>query len=158
MAISNIAESRGARFVIPIDKRDNGWPPKAEYLGLCGTSCALSSDNRVDFPVNEGARHGAIEIKLAWKELSDADDASRFYTHDIDVTPLEPDAKPKRMHVGLVGMHIAMRTKSSPEWIWSTQALDAELRRSRLSRPFQRAAARHVASTLTSTAATEAVA
>jgi hypothetical protein len=71
-------------------------------------------------PINHGLRHGAIEIKLAWKELNAKDDASRFYTHDLTVTPSEPDAKPTRIHVGLVGMHIAMRTKSSPEWIWST--------------------------------------
>jgi hypothetical protein len=83
-------------------------------------------ENMVDFPVNEGTkRHGAIEIKLAWKELGEHDDKSRFYHTHITVTVAEP-AKPgeppksKEIEAGLVGMHISMRTQSSPEWIWAT--------------------------------------
>jgi hypothetical protein len=77
-------------------------------------------DNEVELPINKGGKHGAIEIKLAWKEMGSNDDQTRFYTTDLTVTPSEPNAKPKRIHVGLVGMHISMRTESSPEWIWST--------------------------------------
>jgi hypothetical protein len=76
--------------------------------------------NEVEFPTNRGIRPGAIEIKLAWKEMGPNDDRSRFYTTDLEVTPSEPNATRKKIRVGLVGMHIAMRTKSSPEWIWST--------------------------------------
>ena len=77
--------------------------------------------NQTDFPVNQGTtRHGAIEIKLAWKELGANDDRSRFYTAKVKVTTSEQTPQEKMIDVGLVGMHIAMHTQSSPEWIWAT--------------------------------------
>jgi hypothetical protein len=83
-------------------------------------------ENTVDFPVNEGTkRHGAIEIKLAWKELGEHDDKTRFYHRPVTVTVAEPakqgePPKSREIEAGLVGMHISMRTQSSPEWIWAT--------------------------------------
>jgi hypothetical protein len=77
--------------------------------------------NQTDFPVNQGTtRHGAIEIKLAWKELGANDDRNRFYTTKVKVTTAEQTPQEKTIEVGLVGMHIAMHTLSSPEWIWAT--------------------------------------
>jgi hypothetical protein len=83
--------------------------------------------NQVDLPRNVGTKtHGAIEIKLAWKELGPNDDATRFYTRELTAevsAPPGPDgrpAEPRRFTAGLAGMHISMRTQSSPEWIWST--------------------------------------
>jgi hypothetical protein len=85
------------------------------------------NNNQIELPVNEGnAKHGAIEIKLAWKELGPHDDASRFYTRELTSELSEPAGSngkavpPRSFKAGLVGMHIAMRTESSPEWIWST--------------------------------------
>ncbi|MBK7237970.1 MAG: hypothetical protein IPI02_21035 [Sterolibacteriaceae bacterium] len=85
-------------------------------------------NNQVDFPANLGrTKHGAIEIKLAWKELKEGvDDFNRFYHTKVKVTLSEPwkpgqtEPETKVIDAGLVGMHIAMRTESSPEWIWST--------------------------------------
>jgi hypothetical protein len=81
--------------------------------------------NGVEMPVNSGTqKHGAIEIKLAWKELGANDDPSRFYTKKVQVELSEPSnggpPQYRAINAGLVGMHIAMRTESSPEWIWST--------------------------------------
>ena len=78
--------------------------------------------NEVLLPVNDGtAKHGSIEIKLAWKELGPNDNASRFLTKEVKVKISEAGAtKYRSIRAGLVGMHIAMRTESSPEWIWST--------------------------------------
>ncbi|HVO59351.1 MAG TPA: hypothetical protein VMT53_00370 [Terriglobales bacterium] len=81
--------------------------------------------NEVTMPVNEGKqRHGAIEIKLAWKELGPNDDPSRFYTKKVRVKVSGPAGNGqdeyRTIPAGLVGMHIAMHTQSSPEWIWST--------------------------------------
>jgi hypothetical protein len=84
-------------------------------------------DNEVGFPLNKGTdKHGAIEIKLAWKELGPNDDTNRFLVAHINVTTSEPQAPGQTVpatrdfDAGLVGMHIAMRTVSSPEWIWAT--------------------------------------
>ena len=90
------------------------------------------SDGTLEFPSNNPGKgtHGAIEIKLAWKELSPQEIASkRFFAADVKVKRVKSKAeldKLKKTEVvetvkaGLVGMHIAMRTKSSPEWIWAT--------------------------------------
>jgi hypothetical protein len=84
--------------------------------------------NQVELPLNIGTkRHGAIEIKLAWKELGPGDDPKRFYTRELTSEVSEPpDANgqprpaPPPFKAGLVGMHISLRTESSPEWIWAT--------------------------------------
>jgi hypothetical protein len=78
--------------------------------------------NEVDMPVNVGMqKHGAIEIKLAWKEMGANDAPSRFYTTKVRVRISAPGAPQYRtINAGLVGMHISMHTASSPEWIWST--------------------------------------
>jgi hypothetical protein len=110
------------RFEIRINREEFEYIVKNELYNQEGQAAFShkDSDNEVQLPINNGLRHGAIEIKLAWKELNRKDDARRFYTHDLTVTPSESNAKPTTIHVGLVGMHIAMRTKTSPEWIWST--------------------------------------
>src|SRR5208337_4873418 len=78
--------------------------------------------NDVSMPINDGTtKHGAIEIKLAWKELGANDDQSRFLTQQVKVKVSEAsDEEPRTITAGLVGMHIIMRTVSSPEWIWAT--------------------------------------
>jgi hypothetical protein len=76
--------------------------------------------NAIDFPANDGiARHGAIEVKLAWKEMGPADIRSRFFVRTGTVLN-QDTGKYEQRELGLVGMHIAMRTRSSPTWIWST--------------------------------------
>lgn len=90
------------------------------------------SDGTLEFPSNDPGKgtHGAIEIKLAWKELSPQEVASkRFFATDVQVKRVKSKAELEKLKktevietvkAGLVGMHIAMHTKSSPEWIWST--------------------------------------
>jgi hypothetical protein len=65
---------------------------------------------------------GAFELKLAWKILTDKDDASRFYTQKAYIMAQGPDGKPQQqlVTVGLVGMHIGHKSESSPQWIWAT--------------------------------------
>ncbi|WP_142525918.1 hypothetical protein [Methylacidimicrobium cyclopophantes] len=86
-----------------------------------------AADNEIAFPIDSESKHshGAIEVKFAWKELGPNDDRSRFFTRSIRVQLSEPYSagqKPptREIDAGLVGMHIAMRTRSSPEWIWAT--------------------------------------
>ena len=92
----------------------------------------LVSNGSIDFPSDDAAtgRHGAIEIKLAWKELStDEQKSNRFFSVPVTVTRILSQAELDKRHgeplvetvqAGLVGMHIAMHTVSSPEWIWAT--------------------------------------
>jgi len=95
----------------------------------------------IEFPINDDKNYGSIELKLAWKVLTDKDDESRYLVREIPIvryhpagtagpeaasegqktgkaTPGTEEEKPTK--VGLVGMHISMRTASSPQWIWAT--------------------------------------
>jgi hypothetical protein len=111
-----------ARYEIRLDKEEFDYIVENQLYSQDGQVkfSQKEKDNEVKLPKNDGNKHGTIEIKLAWKEMGNNDDPSRFYTTDLDITPSEPNTPPKTIHVGLVGMHIAMLTKSSPEWIWST--------------------------------------
>jgi hypothetical protein len=63
---------------------------------------------------------GAMEVKAAWKVLSDEEKASgRFYEREAIVTD-EDGRHPERVHVGLVGLHIIHKTASKPTFLWST--------------------------------------
>lgn len=69
--------------------------------------------------VNGESVVGAIELKLAWKILAGNDIPSRFFTMDAYV--LDKDKKQwLKTKVGLVAMHIAHKTFSAQNWVWST--------------------------------------
>ena len=79
----------------------------------------------INFPstgTNALSQH-AIEVKSAWKELTQAEIASnRFYTSQAFL--YDPSTAPPTCSgptiMGLVGLHIAHKTQHQPNWIWST--------------------------------------
>jgi hypothetical protein len=128
-------------YVSLVNKREFDYIVENELYNLEGQAAFLRK-NRISFPVNDGEQHGAIEIKLAWKDMTDAEVRSgRFLVRRLPVVEYRPPAAPEqeplahmsgrtaangsspppREHtVGLIGMHIAMHTQSSPQWIWAT--------------------------------------
>jgi hypothetical protein len=80
---------------------------------------AYTAKKQISFPANKGmAKHGSMEIKMSWKQMSDQDDPARFLVRKARVIPLT--GEPYTANFGLVGMHIAVRTESSPTWVWTT--------------------------------------
>jgi hypothetical protein len=79
--------------------------------------------------VNDGPV-GAIEIKTAWRvfpldPVPDPKLLSRYYTREVVLNiPKENSAAGAALKItvklGLVGFHIAHKTKNAPQWIWST--------------------------------------
>ncbi|WP_237051736.1 hypothetical protein [Lysobacter antibioticus] len=68
---------------------------------------------------------GAIMIKSSWKVMGANDDRSRFHTIKalVYTNPGEHEgvsASCKLQTMGLVGLHIVHKTKSAPQWVWST--------------------------------------
>jgi len=61
--------------------------------------------------------YGAIEVKAAWRIMTDDDDQTRYYTMPAVVRTNGAD---QEVTVGLVGLHIITKTPNAPEWIWST--------------------------------------
>ena len=69
----------------------------------------------IDFPI------GSVAVKSAWVDVTDLPAAlvQRFYTR----TALMKRATASgcaRVTVGLIGLHIAQKTVSRPQWIWSS--------------------------------------
>jgi hypothetical protein len=72
---------------------------------------------------------GSIAVKAAWRLLTSADAAAtraRYYVVEgarvVDVAATLRSGVPTcvRADVALVGLHIAIKTKYRPQWIWST--------------------------------------
>lgn len=101
------------------------------------TSCSHPNREVVVMPAGRdgGSEVGAIEIKLAWRLLTDDDIASRYLTldgwvakdtrvegscatGDLRVVATSQAWRPARL--GLVGFHIGHKTQSAPQWVWST--------------------------------------
>lgn len=66
---------------------------------------------------------GAMELKAAWKVLGKGDDASKFYTikaivYNDDSGDPSPGENP--VTLGLIGLHIARKTATQRNWVWST--------------------------------------
>lgn len=85
--------------------------------------------NFIQFPAGDNgtAELGAIILKAAWKVIDPAngDLPGRFhtvkayvYTPESSNPPIKPSCQVVTM--GLVGFHIAHKTKSAPQWVWST--------------------------------------
>lgn len=128
-------------YVSLVNKREFDYIVENELYNLEGQAAFLRK-NRISFPVNEGEQYGAIEIKLAWKDLTEAEERSgRFLVRRLPVVEYRPPSvpaqeslaqmsgrtaangsspPPSERTVGLIGMHIAMHTQSSPQWIWAT--------------------------------------
>ncbi len=130
-------------YVSLVNHREFDYLVEHELYNLEGQA-AFSRNHSVEFPLDTDSAYGAIEIKLAWKVLTSAEIAShRFLTRTLPVVQYRPTCAngPEGVppaHVsgrnsdngnqppietktlGLIGMHIAMRTRSSPQWIWAT--------------------------------------
>jgi len=64
-------------------------------------------------------KNGAIDTKSAWMDMKDAKHPERYYTRQAWV--LDPvTGIPEKKLVGLVGLHIVVKTRSRPQWIWTT--------------------------------------
>lgn len=62
---------------------------------------------------------GALMVKAAWREMTDKDDRNRYYVIPaLLYDPTTQNCIQKEM--GLVGLHIAQKLTSFPEWIWSS--------------------------------------
>ncbi len=72
--------------------------------------------DRVGFPA------GTIIAKAAWTPIDEAD-KSRFESMEAclcDAKPAQGEPACAMRQVGLVGFHLMSKTKSAPQWIWST--------------------------------------
>ena len=71
---------------------------------------------------------GSIAVKAAWRPLTDADTPAvraRYYVESAEIVDAAKTLAAGRIvctraDVALVGLHIVIKTKSRPQWVWST--------------------------------------
>lgn len=95
-------------------------------VAFTGHNPNKSADLPSGVEVKDGS--GSWELKLAWRILTKADDKSRYLWTDAIVPATNgkcpdqttPGSGQCPVQVGLIGMHIAHKSGTSPQWIWST--------------------------------------
>lgn len=109
------------RYEILVNPDEVTYIHKNGLETIAGQVAFTSAGNNVTFPSGVFGKPlvGAVEVKLGWKVLGPTDDDSRFLVADAIIMTGEIP-RPKSVKVGLIGMHIAHKTETSPQWIWST--------------------------------------
>jgi hypothetical protein len=86
----------------------------------------------VNFPASSADRLGAIEVKIAWRDLSKVDPKFRSRFYNVEAWAVQPgtcktnpggrpvDCACTLIPAGLVGFHIAHKTEKFPQWVWTT--------------------------------------
>ncbi len=120
---SPLWDQRGnlVHYEVLLNKSEYDYLVQNELYNLQGQVAFTEKGNKVVFPSSEygSKKEGAIELKLAWRILTKDDIASRYLVEKAYIVATEP-TRWVEFKVGLIGMHIDHKTKSSPQWIWST--------------------------------------
>jgi hypothetical protein len=70
-------------------------------------------DNFTPFPA------GSIRVKAAWIDMEGIAKAERFHTRQVWLFD-RATSRCEQKQVGLVGLHIVVKTPSIPQWVWAT--------------------------------------
>jgi hypothetical protein len=66
---------------------------------------------------------GAVMLKISWKVLGNGDDPTKFHTVNGLVFTRGGEGTPGRCvprTLGMIGFHVAHKTASDPQWLWTT--------------------------------------
>jgi hypothetical protein len=116
---------RFVRYEVRINQDEYNYITKNTLWDTAGQR-TFSKTSTVSFPAGPTAAYGpvgAMEFKAAWKILGKGDDPSRFYkiqaiVYNDDSGDPSPGENP--VTLGLVGLHIAHKTATQGDWVWST--------------------------------------
>jgi len=107
------------RYEIRMNKRIVDYLTENELYNLNGQVAFSKAGKKISFPSGSIDKEGIMEVKLAWKILDPEKDIAERYLN-TEAYVFNKDNSYSLKKVGLVGMHIATKTKSSPQWIWAT--------------------------------------
>ena len=120
-------------YEIMIDPNEVKYLCSTKLYNINGQVEFAKAGGKVDMPIGHPDQDssGSFELKLAWrimkpcdpaKPKDPCDDMSRFFVEDAFIKDLGPDGAElqRKVKVGLVGMHIAHKSETSPQWIWAT--------------------------------------
>jgi hypothetical protein len=109
-------------YLIEMDPHEVSYVCDAGIYNINGQVAYSANHDTLQFPVGTDSVDwsGATELKFAWKiiDTDKGDQPNRFFTSKAIIPDAAGGTKP--VIVGLVGMHIAHKSASSPQWIWAT--------------------------------------
>lgn len=117
---------RFVRYEVRINPDEYNYLIADTLWSAAGQKNFIANSKTVSFPVGatKYGQVGAMEIKAAWKVLGKGDDPSRFYTIKAivynDDSEQDPSPGENPVTLGLVGLHIAHKTPTQADWVWST--------------------------------------
>lgn len=113
---------RFARYEIHVNQDEYNYITQKSLWNKQGQQKFLTAGDTVYFPngPTQYGSAGAMEVKAAWKVLGAGDDSTRFYTIRAIVYNDNSGDDPSTVTLGLVGLHIAHKTKTQFMWVWST--------------------------------------
>jgi len=117
------------RYEVLMNEPEYDYVVQNQFYNLDGQLLFSNAGKQVNFPsgMNKDGlnrpplpepKRGAMELKLSWKELGKGDIQSRFLR--VKAMIEDADGSWHKKEMGLVGMHIAVKTESSPTWVWAT--------------------------------------
>lgn len=121
-----------SRFMIAVNRdmydeirEDSLYSREGQVGKTVNFSCGCDPDagNTGDETCPDGGQQGAVMVKSAWRILVPEDDHGRFHTTKAWVVTPAMRGQEETCAIrtlGLVGFHIAHKTQSRPQWIWST--------------------------------------
>lgn len=111
---------RFVRYEVRMNFDEYNYITTNNIWNAAGQKTFVADSNQFDLPTGPT---GAMEFKAAWKILGANDDASAFYTIQAIVyndDAEDPSPGPNPVTLGLVGLHIAHKTPTQGNWVWST--------------------------------------
>lgn len=112
------------RYEIRVNKTEyNETKDKQWFLRKNLKTFKADSNERNEFSASKSPNYGAIEIKAAWRILTDAEakaKPARFHMSKAWVVDPKKPGHCSQVTVGLVGLHIAHKTEQFPAWVWAT--------------------------------------
>jgi hypothetical protein len=132
---NSVMEETAQAFSLPLVDQDSNYVRyevrynRAQYDTIRGPdsdstlwlylATNLRRNSHLQMPATDSAGTvGALMIKAAWKQMTASDDTTRYLlTHAL---VLNPDGTCTPETMGLVGLHIAQKLGTFPQWIWST--------------------------------------
>jgi hypothetical protein len=122
----NIGQAGKGRFVNPLVAQNQtyvrylGGFDQIEFQKILDESLYLKSELKKRMPIV--FPNGALDVKSAWMDMTgiDAERRKRFYTREAWVQLPGSVGVCEKKTVGLVGLHIVVKTRSRPQWIWVT--------------------------------------
>ena len=112
------------RYEVLMNREEFDYIVDNTFYNLEGQFAVSQASKKVNFPAGDSAsrqeKRGAMELKLSWKQLDPKKDIRDRFVRIMARIPLDPNNPNKgyeTQEMGLVGMHIAIKTKSAPTWI-----------------------------------------